>query len=175
MPFSHIARQRVLREPVGGIKTNYDENTFRQLYLGIQAAADERPAKTDPATRAVFHVGRGQELLAQGFVAEAQKQFEEAVALDASSAEAHAGLARALEAANDITGARAEAEKALAIRVFVDPLLLLARLDLRDNKADAAALSIDRALKLDPANSSAQTLKRAVAAKLAEKAPPVAN
>ena len=161
--------------PSERIKTNYDENTFRQLYLGIQAAAEERLAKTNPATHAVFHVGRGQELLAQGFVAEAQKQFEEAVALDASSAEAHAGLARALEAANDITAARAEAEKALAIRVFVDPLLLLARLDLRDNKADAAALSIDRALKLDPANSSAQTLKRAVAAKLAEKAPPVAN
>lgn len=157
------------------IKTNYDENTFRQLYLGIQAAAEERLAKTDPATHAVFHVGRGQELLAQGFAAEAQKQFEEAVSLDASSAEAHAGLARALEAGNDIAGARAEAEKALAIRIFVDPLLLIARLDLRDNRTDAAASSIDRALKLDPANSSAQTLKRAIAAKLAEKAPPVAN
>jgi len=166
---------RSSRPPSERIKTNYDENTFRQLYLGIQAAAEERLAKTDPATHAVFHVGRGQELLSQGFVAEAQKQFEEAVALAAASAEAHAGLARALEAANDITAARAEAEKALAIRIFVDPLLLLARLDLRDNKADAAALSIDRALKLDPANSSAQTLKRAVAAKLAEKASPVAN
>ena len=71
--------------------------------------------------------------------------------------------------------ARVEAEKALGIRIFVDPLLLLARLDLRDNKMDSAALSVDRALKLDPANSSAQTLKRAVAAKLAEKAPPVTN
>ena len=91
-------------------------------------------------------------------------------------AEAHAGLARALEAANDIAGARAEAEKALGHpEIFIDPLLLLARLDLRDNKTDAAALSVDRALKLDPANSSAQTLKRAVAAKLAEKAPPVTN
>ena len=97
------------------------------------------------------------------------------MALDASSAEAHVGLARSLEAADDIAGARAEAEKALGIRIFVDPLLLLARLDLRDNKTDAAALSVDRALKLDPANSSAQILKRAVAAKLAEKAPPVTN
>jgi tetratricopeptide (TPR) repeat protein/TolB-like protein len=123
--------------PSERVRTNYDENTFRQLYLGIEAAAEERLAKTDPATHAVFHIGRGQELLAQGFVA--------------------------------------EAEKALAVRIFVDPLLLLARLDLRDNKTDAAALSIDRALKLDPANSSARTLKRAVTAKLAEKALPVAN
>jgi cytochrome c-type biogenesis protein CcmH/NrfG len=57
----------------------------------------------------------------------------------------------------------------------VEPLLLLARLDLRDNKADAAARSVDRALKLEPANSSAQTLKRAVAAQLAQKAPPLPN
>jgi len=161
--------------PAERIKTNYDENTFRQLFLGIQAAAEGRLARTDPRTHAVFHIGRGQELLTQGFVAEAQKQFEEAVALDTASAEAHAGLARTLEAANDLTGARAEAETALSIRIFVDPLLLLASLDLRDNKTDAAALSVDRALKLEPENATAQTLKRAVAAKLAQKTPPGTN
>ena len=79
------------------------------------------------------------------------------------------------EASNDDTDARAEAEKALSIKIFVDPLLLLARLDLRDNKTDDAALSVDRALKLEPANASAQTLKRAVAAKLAQKTPPGTN
>ncbi len=161
--------------PQERIKTNYDENSFRQLAVGMQSAAEERLAKTDPATHALFHVGRGQELLSKGFVAEAQKQFREAVALDSGNAEAHAGLARTLEADNDFTGARAEAETALGIRIFVDPLLLLARLDLRDNKADAAARSVDRALKLEPTNSSAQTLKRAVAAQLAQKAPPLPN
>jgi tetratricopeptide (TPR) repeat protein/TolB-like protein len=161
--------------PQERIKTNYDENSFRQLVVGMQSAAEERLAKTDPATHALFHVGRGQELLSKGFVAEAQKQFREAEALDSANAEAHAGLARTLEADNDFTGARAEAETALEIKIFVDPLLLLARLDLRDNKADAAALSVDRALKLEPTNSSAQTLKRAVAAQLAQKAPPLPN
>ena len=161
--------------PAQRIKTNYDENTFRQLFLGIQAAAEERLAKTDTATHAVFHIARGQELLAQGFIAEAQKQFEEAVGLDAANAEAHAGLAHAFEAANNIPGARFEAEKALSIKIFVDPLLLLARLDLRDNKTDAAASSVDRALKLEPANAAAQTLKRTVAAKLAQKTPPGTN
>ena len=163
------------RTPQERIKTNYDENSFRQLAVGIQSAAEERLAKTDPATHALFHVGRGQELLSKGFVDEAQKQFREAVALDSGNAEAHAGLARTLEADNDFAGARAEAETALAIKLFVDPLLLLARLDLRDNKADAAARSVDRALKLEPTNSSAQTLRRAVAAQLAQKAPPLPN
>jgi Flp pilus assembly protein TadD len=108
-------------------------------------------------------------------VGEAEKQFRQAIALAPSSAEAHVALARALEANDDVAGARAEAETALGIKVFVDPLLVLARLDLRDNRTDAAAESVDRALKLDPANPSVQTLKRAVAAKLAEKAQPLPN
>lgn len=157
------------------LKSNYDENAYRQLIVGIQAAAEERLAKTDPVTHAQFHVSRGQELLGQGFTAEAQREFREATTLDPANPEAHAGLARTLEADNDISGARAEAEAALRLKVFVDPLLLLARLDLRDNKADAAAQSVDRALKLDPANPSALNLKRAVAAKLAQKAPPLPN
>jgi len=57
----------------------------------------------------------------------------------------------------------------------VDPLLVLARLDLRDNKAEAAAQHVDRALQLEPSNASALALKRAVAAKLAEKAQPLPN
>jgi len=161
--------------PLQRIKQNYDENTFRQLLVGIQSAGEERMAHADSATRAQFYSSRGQELLTKGFVGEAEKEFRQAVQADPQSAEAHAALARALEADSDFTGARTEAEAALGIRVFIDPLLILARLDLRDNRADAAAESLDRALKIDPANSSALTLKRAVAAKLAEKAQPLPN
>jgi tetratricopeptide (TPR) repeat protein len=161
--------------PPQRLKQNFDENTFRQLLVGIQSAAEERLAHADPATRAHFYLSRGQELLTQGFAGEAEKEFRQSIQADPQSAEAHAALARALEANNDLTGARAEAEAALSIRVFIDPLLILARLDLRDNKTDAAAESLDRALKIDPANSSALTLKRAVAAKLAEKAQPLPN
>ena len=151
---------------------------FRAVAVGQDVdlpAAEERLSKTDPLTHAQFHVSRGHELLAQGFAAEAQKEFREAISLNSANPEAHAGLARTLEADNDLAGARAEAEAALRLKVFIDPLLLLARLDLRDNRADAAAQSVDRALQLDPANSSALTLKRAVAAKLAEKAQPLPN
>lgn len=155
--------------PPGRIKSNYDENSFRQFVLGIQSAAEERLANVPPATHAQYHVSRGQELLSAGFAVEAEREFREATTLDPASAEAHAGLARSLEAQSDVVGARTEAEAALRIRVFIDPLLLLARLDLRDNRTDAAADRVDRALKLDPANASALTLKRAVAAKAAQK------
>ncbi len=164
-----------VRIPSPRLKPNYDENSFRQIFIGVQAAAEERLAKTDPLTHAQFHVSRGQELLGQGFTREAEKEFREAASLDPANAEAHAGLAHTLETDNDFGGARSEAETALRLKVFIDPLLLLARLDLRDNKADAAAQSVDRALQLDPANPSALTLKRAVAAKLAQKAQPLPN
>jgi len=163
------------KTPLERIKRNYDENSFRQLIVGIETAAEERLAHTDPATHAQFYLSRGQEFLAKGFIFEADKAFRQALALVPLNAEAHAGLAHALEANDDLTGARAEAEAAFSIRIFIDPLLVLARLDLRDNKADAAAASVDRALQLDPGNATALTLRRAVAAKLAEKAQPLPN
>ena len=95
--------------------------------------------------------------------------------MNPSDPDAHAGLARVLEASNDSAGARAEAQAAIALKPMVDPFLVLARLDLRDNKTEAAAQSVERALKLDPGNASALALQRAVAAKLAEKAQPLPN
>jgi len=161
--------------PLERIKRNYDESSFRQLVLEIEAEAETRLAKTDPRTHARFHVTRGHELLGQGFVSEAENEFREAISLDANNADAHAGLARALESKPDHIAARAEANTALRLRPFAEPLLVLARLDLSDNKMETAAESVNRALQLEPSNGSALALKRAIAAKLAEKAPPLPN
>jgi tetratricopeptide (TPR) repeat protein len=162
-----------VKAPLERIKRNYDENTFRQMEMQLQAAAEVKLAKADPRTHARYHVSHGDELLSQGFVTEADREYREAISLDASNAQAHAGLARVLENNGDANGARAEADAALRLRQFADPLLVMARLDLRDNKTEAAAESVDRALQLEPANGSAQALKRVVAAKLAEKAQPL--
>jgi Flp pilus assembly protein TadD/TolB-like protein len=161
--------------PLERIRVNYEESSFRQLVLELDAVAEQRLTKDDPRVHARFHADRGHELLAQGFVAEAESEFRESVTLDPSNAEAHAGLARVLEANQDAAGARAEAEAALRLRQFAEPLLVLARLDLRDNRTETAALNVDRALRLEPSNAQALALKRAVAAKLAEKAQPLPN
>ena len=163
------------KPPLERIRLNYDENSFRQLALKIDAAAELRLAKTDARTHAQFHADRGYEFLKQGFISEADRELREAVSLDASNAEAHAGLARVLEANNDVAGARSEAEAALRLRQFIEPLLVLARLDLRDNKVEAASEHLGRALRLEPLNAQAQSLERTVAAKLAEKAQPLPN
>jgi predicted Zn-dependent protease len=52
---------------------------------------------------------------------------------------------------------------------------VLARLDLSENKVEAASQGVDRVLQLDPANGPAVALKRAIAAKLAQKAQPLLN
>jgi tetratricopeptide (TPR) repeat protein len=163
------------KTPLERIRANYDESSFRQLALKIEAVAEQRLAKTDPITHAQFHTDRGHQLLNQGFRSEAEAEFREAIALNSSNPEAHAGLASVLEAENNPTGARSEAEEALRLRQFPEPLLVLARLDLRDNRAEAAAENVAQALRLEPSNASALALKRAVAAKLAQEAQPLPN
>jgi len=167
-----LANQKI---PLERIRTNYDESSFRQLALKIEAVAEQRLAKADPHTHAQFHSDRGHQLLTQGFLSEAEAEFREAIALNSSNPEARAGLASVLEAQNNETGARSEAEQALRLRQFPEPLLVLARLDLRDNRVEAAAENIAQALRLEPSNASALALKRAVAAKLAQEAQPLPN
>jgi tetratricopeptide (TPR) repeat protein len=179
-PDASVANQRAVvpatqKIPFERIRANYDESSFRQLALKVEAAAEQRLAKTDPLTHAQFHSDRGHQLLAQGFLSEAEAEFREAIALNPSNAEAHAGLASVLEAQNNEAGARSEAEEALRLRQFPEPLLVLARLDLRDNRAEAAAENIAQALRLEPSNTSALALKHAVAAKLAQEAQPLPN
>jgi Flp pilus assembly protein TadD len=160
--------------PMERLRTDYDENSFRQLALKIAAAAEQQLSHTDAATHAQFHVDRGHQMLAQGFFTEAEREFREAISLNPSNAEAHAGLAGALETSNPAS-ARSEAEAALRLRPLAEPFLVLARLDLRDNKAEAAGQEVDRALGLEPGNPAALALKNAVAAKRAQEAPPLPN
>lgn len=160
------------RMPLERIKSNYDESTFRQLALEIENTNEARLAKTDPASHAAFHVRHGQELLQSGLPAEAEKEFREAVVLDPSSAAAHAGLAAVLENDQDRAGARNEARMSLKLQPTAEAYVVMARLDLAENKSASAAQNIDHALALDPANAAAAALKRDIASGAAEKSAP---
>jgi tetratricopeptide (TPR) repeat protein len=157
-----------VRVPLERIKRNYDETSLQQLALEIENAAETRLANTDPRTHAVFHVDRGRELLGQGFNAEAARNFREAVQLDPTNATAHAGLARVLESDNDTAGARAEAEAAVRLAPSADAYLVLARMELKANQADAAEHHVDLALVLEPKNSAALALKNQLRMKKSE-------
>jgi Tfp pilus assembly protein PilF/TolB-like protein len=158
------------RMPLERIKRNYDESTFRQIALEIENTNEARLANSDPASHAAFHVRHGQELLQSGLPGEAEKEFREAVVLDPGSPGAHAGLAAVLETDQDIVGARNEARMSLKLQPTADAYLVMARLDLAENKSAAAAQNVDHALALDPANAAAAALKHNIASGTAGKA-----
>jgi Flp pilus assembly protein TadD/TolB-like protein len=158
------------RVPLERIKRNYDESTFRQIALEIENTNEARLARSNPASHAAFHVRHGQELLQSGLPGEAEKEFREAVVLDPTSPEAHAGLAAVLENDQDIAGARNEARTSLKLQPTVEAYLVMARLDLAENKSASASQNVNHALALDPANAAAVALKRDIASGTAGKA-----
>jgi tetratricopeptide (TPR) repeat protein len=164
--------QTSTRLPLERIKRNYDESSFRQLAMEIENATEIRLQKTDPVGRATFRVDRGRELLDQGLIGEAEKQFREAVILDPTNGAAHAGLARVLESNQDSAGARNEARASLRLGASAEAYLVLARLDLAENNTVAAQQNVQQALVLDPANAAAIALQHDIAAGLTGKPRP---
>lgn len=154
------------RLPLERIKRNYDESGFRQLALEIENADETRLRQVDPKQHAAFHVQRGQQFLGEGLTSQAEKQFREAVSLDGANADAHAGLAQVLEANQDASGARNEAQAALRLKPLPDAYLVLARLDLAQNNPGEAEKNVEQALALDPANAAAIEFKRDLTARL---------
>jgi tetratricopeptide (TPR) repeat protein len=159
--------------PTERLNRNYEENAFRQMTTQMQSWAEQQFARSDPHAHARYHIELGKELLAHGFTAEAESEFRHAATVDPSSPAPLAALANAYDARGDSAEARAEAEASLRLHESVDAYLVLARLDLREDRTDAAAETVSRALQLEPRNATAQDLKRTLAAKLAGKAQPL--
>jgi len=154
--------------PLERIKRNYDEASFRQLAFELENQSERKLADKPPREHAMFHVERGRNLLNQGFVGEAEKHFREAVLLDPTNAAAHLGLARVL-AADKPSDARAEARSSLILKPSAEAWLVLAQLDLRDNKMEVARQDVDHALEIEPSNVAAVAMKRDITTRLADK------
>jgi tetratricopeptide (TPR) repeat protein len=162
-----------VKMPSERIKRNYDEDAFRQVNTQIGNWAEQRFSHSDARAHASFHIELGKELLAHGFEAEAEAEFHHAAAVDPSSPAPRIALAEDYDARGDSLQSRSQAEAALRLRESAEAYLLLARLDLKENKTEAAARSIDRALQLEPANAAGQDLKRTLAAQLAKRTQPL--
>ena len=162
----------IAKEPAQRVKYNYDENTFHQMTVQAQGWAEQQFARSDPPSHARYHVELGRELLAHGFTAEAENEFNHAAMVDSSSTAPLTGLAEVSVARGDAREARTRAEASLRLHESAEAYVVLAGLDLSENRTEAAAQSVNRALQLEPGNLAAQNLKRAVAARLAEKGQP---
>ncbi len=172
---SVVPSSATTKSPPERIKRNYEEDAFRQMTTQMGSWAEDRFVRSDPHAHARFHIELGKELLDHGFNTEAEVEFRHAAAVDPTSAAPLTALAEDYDARGDPREARAEAEAALRIRESADAYLILARLDLREDKIQAAAQNLTRALQLEPGNPAGQDLKRTLAAKLAEKAQPLSQ
>jgi len=152
-----------LHLPMERIKRNYDEASYRQIEMQIHNFEEARLATMDRNKQAAYHVESGKELLAKNIPDQAEAEFRAAIGADSSNVVAHAQLAMLLEKKGDVTGARAEAQTSVRLKPNVDGLLVLARLDLKQNQVQLAAGEVNRALALEPGNATALALKRDIA------------
>lgn len=167
-----VAASSGSKMPLERIKRNYEEDAFRQMTTQMGGWAEQRFAQSDPKAHARFHIERGKELMAHGFTSEAEVEFLHAAVVDPASTAPLTALAEDYDAQGDAAKARAEAEASLRMHESAEAYLVLARLDMKEDRAEAATQNINRALQLEPGNLSGQDMKRTLAAKLAEKAQP---
>jgi tetratricopeptide (TPR) repeat protein len=161
------------KTPPERLNRNYEENAFRQMTTQMQSWAERQFLRSDARAHARYHMELGRELLAHGFTTEAEAEFRHAATVDPSSTAPLTALADVYDARGDSREARAQAEASLRMHESAEAYVVLTRLDLQENRMDAATENIGRALQLEPGNPAAQDLKRTLAAKLAEKAQPL--
>jgi tetratricopeptide (TPR) repeat protein len=152
-------------DPLERIRRTYSEASFRQAAFQLDQMRAIRLATLPPAEQAAEYTKQGHEYLAQGLVPEAEQEFQTAIAADASSAEAHAGLAQVRERSGNSGDARAEAESSIKLHPNVAAYLVLARLDLQTNDTTSSAANVNKALQLAPKDSAAQGMRQALLAR----------
>jgi tetratricopeptide (TPR) repeat protein len=148
--------------PLERIRRTYSEASFRQAAFQLDQMRAARIAMFPPAEQAAQYTQLGHDYLAQGLIPEAEQEFQTAIAADASSAAAHAGLAQVRERSGSTADARAEAQTSLNLHPNVPAYLVLARLDLQANETAASASNVSKALQLEPKDTAAQGMKQAL-------------
>src|SRR5260370_15017033 len=152
------------KAPFERIKRNYEEEASRQMTTQMGSWAEERFARSDPRTHARFHLELGKELLAHGLTTEAAAEFQHSAIVDSSSTAPLNALAEDYDASGDAGRARAQAAASLRLHESAEAYLILARIDLRDNKIEAATQNINRAMQRVPGNPTCRDSKLPLAA-----------
>jgi len=152
-------------EPLERIARRFDETAFRQAAAMLDEVNAGRLAALTSHDRAQRLCTQARGFLDRGLLLEAERLYQDAVAADGASAQAHAGLAEVRQRSGDADGARKEAHEALELGPSADAYVVLAQLDFDGGALQQADTEAGDALKVEPANRSAQELKRKIEAK----------
>jgi tetratricopeptide (TPR) repeat protein len=149
-------------EPLERIRRTYSETPFRQATFQLDQIRAAAMQSLPPAQRATQYVQLGYDYLSQGLLPEAEQEFQSAIASDPKSSAAYAGLAQVREQSATPDEARAEAQTSIKLQPNAAAYLVLARLDLKEEKLPASASDVANALRIEPTNSAAQGIKQAL-------------
>lgn len=152
-------------DPQERVRRTYSEAAFRQAAFQIDQLRAMRLAALPADQQATAYAQAGQDYLNQGLMLEAEREFQSAVQAQPGSAAAHLGLAMVRERSGNGDEARKEAQASLQSKPSAAAWLVLARLDISSNNNSAAATEIGNALRLEPGNSSAVSLKSILASR----------
>jgi tetratricopeptide (TPR) repeat protein len=147
------------------IKRTFNEASFRQAAFEMEQMDEERMATMTPQKHAAAHTEAGMRFFNQGLILEAEREFQAALEAQSENADAHAGLALVREHEGDTKEARLQATESLKTQPNITAYLVLARLDLQANQKPAAAADVSSALKLEPQNSAARSIKQQLESK----------
>ena len=151
--------------PLERIKRSYNEAAFRQAAFELEQMEALRAATEPAAKRLAALLADGNRYLNAGLLVESEREYNRAIAVDAGSAEAYAGLARIRERTGDRDAARQLAARSLHLRDNPAAHLVLARLALLTGQVPVAATEVEAALKDDGNNAEARGLRQAVLAR----------
>ena len=152
-------------DPLERIKRNFNEASFRQAAFEMEQMQEAQLATLPPPKQAAALTQAGMRFFNQGLLLEAEREFQAALQAESGNADAHAGLALVREREGDEKNARMEAETSLKSHPNVNAYLVLGRLDLQANQKPAAATDASSALKLEPQNAAARTLRQQIESK----------
>jgi tetratricopeptide (TPR) repeat protein len=151
--------------PLERIKRTFNEASFRQAASEMEEMQEKHMAALPPQKHADALTEAGMRFFNQGLILEAEREFQSALAAESDNAEARAGLALVREHEGNTKEARVQATESLKTKPNVTAYLVLARLDLQANQKPAAAEDVSSALKLEPQNAAARSLKQQVESK----------
>ena len=149
-------------DPLERIQRSFNAVAFRQAALMVDEMQAERMRQLDPRARAKALAQQGKNYLDRGLLLEAERLYQNALAVDKTLAAAHAGVAEIRERTGDSEAARGEAQRSIELSPSVQAWLVLYRLDRAANHLDDAERDVAAALKLEPRNPTALELQRGI-------------
>jgi tetratricopeptide (TPR) repeat protein len=150
-------------DPTTRIHRTWSEASFRQAAFQLDQMRAIQMASLPADQQAVQYTQLGTDYLAQGLLPEAEQEFNSAIAANPKNALAHAGIAQVRERSGSTDDARAEAQNSLHLAPNPTAYMVLARIDLQANQLSESAFNVGNALRLEPDNPEALTLKKNLA------------